>query len=118
MGECDDDRRKDCLTIVKMMQKATGEKPRMWGPSIIGFGDRRLKYDSGRELDWFVIGFSPRTRDLTLYVGLGSGKNDTLLKSLGKHTTGKGCLYIKSLADVDVKVLQALIEKSVKRPLP
>ena len=114
LAKVDEDRRKDCRTIVKMMQKATGAKPRMWGTSIVGFGDRRLKYDSGRELDWFVIGFSPRKRDLTLYVGLGSGHHDAELKSLGKYTTGKGCLYIKRLADVDVKVLQTLVEESVK----
>ena len=86
----DEERRKDCLAVSKLMQKATGAKPRMWGPAIVGFGDRRLKYDSGRELDWFVIGFSPRKRDLTLYNALGSSRRDALLKSLGKHTTGKG----------------------------
>jgi hypothetical protein len=110
----DDERRKDCTAVSKLMQKATGAKPRMWGPSIVGFGDRRLKYDSGRELDWFVIGFSPRKRDLTLYNALGSPRRDALLKSLGKHTTGKGCLYIKRLADVDLDVLKTLIEDSVK----
>jgi len=110
----DAERRKDCIAVSKLMQKATGAKPRMWGPSIVGFGDRRLKYDSGRELDWFVIAFSPRKRDLTLYNALGSPRREALLKSLGKHTTGKGCLYIKRLADVDVDVLRTLVDDSVK----
>lgn len=85
----------------------------MWGSSIVGFGNIRLKYESGRELDWFVIGFSPRKQELTLY-GLGNWLESNLLKKLGKCKTGKGCLYIKKLEDVDVNVLKALLTESMK----
>ena len=110
----DDERRKDCRTVAKLMEKATGAKPKMWGPSIVGFGDHRYRYESGRELDWFLTGFSPRKRDLTLYIMPGFDRYDDLMASLGKHSTGKSCLYIKRLADVDMKVLERLITESVK----
>ena len=106
--------RKDCFEIVKIMKQATKEEPKMWGSSIIGFGSVHLKYASGRELDWMRIGFSPRKQNLTLYLMLGAGNYGALLKKLGKHTTGKGCLYIKKLADVDTKVLKELVNVSVK----
>ena len=109
----DDERRKDCFTVVKIMQKATGEKPRMWGPSIIGFGDYRYTNARGQGTDWFVIGFSPRKNDLTLYVMPGSPRHGERLKALGKHKTGKACVYIKRLADVDQDVLRKLVEESV-----
>jgi len=109
----DDERRKDCLAVVKIMKKATGAKPKMWGPSIVGFGDYHYKYESGRELDWFLTGFSPRKKDLTLYIMPGFARYDDLMKALGRHSTGKSCLYIKRLADVDLKVLQTLVEDSV-----
>ena len=109
----DDERRKDCLTVAKIMKKATGAEPRMWGPSIIGFGDHRYKYESGRELDWFLTGFSPRKRELTLYIMPGFERYDALMAKLGKYKTGKSCLYIKRLADIDLKVLQTLVESSV-----
>jgi Domain of unknown function (DU1801) len=99
--------------LVKLMQSASGEKPKMWGPSIIGFGSYHYKYESGREGDMPVIGFSPRKAANVLYGMKGSSDADALLAKLGKHTTDKGCLYIKKLADVDQKVLQAMASKSV-----
>ena len=110
----DDERREDCLAVVRIMKKATGAEPKMWGPSIVGFGDHRYKYESGRELDWFLTGFSPRKRELTLYIMPGFDHYDDLLASLGKCSTGKSCLYLKRLADVDRNVLQTLVESSVK----
>ena len=111
----DEQKRKDCLEIVKIMKQVTKEEPKMWGPSIIGFGSYHYKYESGREGDMMQIGFSPRKQNITLYVGLGDNTENPLLKKLGKHTTGKGCLYIKKLADVDKQVLQDLITNSYKR---
>lgn len=105
----------DCRKISAMMEKATGAKPKMWGTNIVGFGERHLKYESGRELDWLEIAFSPRKQNLTLYVVDGSETQNELLEKLGKHKTGKGCLYFKRLSDVDEKVLEELIEKSVER---
>ena len=110
----DDERREDCLAVVKIMKKATGAEPKMWGPSIVGFGDHRYKYESGRELDWFLTGFSPRKRELTLYIMPGFDRYDDLLASLGKYKTGKSCLYLKRLGDIDRTVLQTLVESSVK----
>src|SRR5688572_25720903 len=110
----DEARRKDCLAVVKIMQKATGAKPKLWGPSIVGFGDHHYKYASGRELDWFLTGFSPRKKDLTLYIMPGFERYDALMASLGKHSTGKSCLYIKRLADVDTSVLEKLVTASVE----
>ena len=109
----DETKRADAKAIVKMMQGATGEKPKMWGPSIIGFGSQRLKYESGREGDWPIAAFSPRKAATVLYGLNGGAEAETLLAKLGKHTTGKGCLYIKKLADVDQKVLEKLIQKAV-----
>ena len=111
----DEQKRKDCFEIVKIMKQVTKEEPKMWGPSIIGFGSYHYKYESGREGDMMQIGFSPRKQNITLYVGLGNNTENPFLKKLGKHTTGKGCLYIKKLADVDKKVLQDLITHSYKR---
>jgi len=105
--------RADAKALVQLMQRATGEKPKMWGPSIIGFGSYHYKYDSGREGDAPIIGFSPRKAATVLYNTAGCGDREALLAKLGKHTTGKGCLYIKKLADVDQGVLGALVVKSV-----
>ena len=105
----DEQRRKDCFTIRDMMEKAIGEEPKMWGGSIVGFGDITLKYESGRELDWFKMGFSPRVLTLTLYGVTFKKEQQQLLKKLGKHKTGKGCLYINKLEDVDRKVLEEMI---------
>jgi hypothetical protein len=109
----DADRRADAKELVKLMQNATGEKPKMWGPAIIGFGSYHYKYDSGREGEMLVVGFSPRKAANVLY-GLVSGRSGTLLPKLGKHTTGKGCLYIKKLADVDRAVLEKMVTASVE----
>jgi hypothetical protein len=110
----DEEKRADSFEILKLMQQVTKQEPKMWGTSIIGFGNTHLKYESGRELDWFVTGFSPRKQNLTLYV-LGSFNPHTdLLKKLGKYKTGVGCLYINKLKNVDVKVLKDLIKESVK----
>lgn len=109
----DEQTRQDCFAIVKLMQKATKAKPKMWGPAIVGFGDYHYKYESGRENDWFLVGFSPRKQNLSLYIMAGFERYDELMQKLGKHKTGKSCLYIKKLADVDQKVLKELIEQSV-----
>jgi len=106
-------KRTDAKTLAKLMQSASGEKPKMWGPSIIGFGSYHYMYDSGREGDMPLIGFSPRKAATVLYNATTSSDSKALITKLGKHTTGKGCLYIKKLADVDQKVLEALIVKSV-----
>jgi hypothetical protein len=101
----DTQKRKDCKTVAKIMKEATGASPKMWGPSIVGFGDSHYKYESGREGDWFLTGFSPRKQNLTLYIMNGLAKHGTLLKKLGKHKTGKSCLYINRLEDVDLMLL-------------
>ncbi|MFI5095713.1 MAG: DUF1801 domain-containing protein [Candidatus Acidiferrales bacterium] len=106
-------RRADAKALVRLMQSAAGEKPRMWGPSIIGFGSCHYRYESGREGDMPLIGFSPRKAATVLYNVTGSSDSKALLAKLGKHTTGKGCLYIKKLADVDQGVLEAMIAKSL-----
>ncbi len=106
----DDQKREDCFEIVKMMKQVTKKEPKMWGPAIIGFGSYHYKYESGREGDSPQIGFSPRKQNITLYIL--SGDENPLLQKLGKHSTGKVCLYIKKLADVDKKVLLELIKES------
>ncbi len=106
----DEGRRADAKALVKLMQKAAGEKPKMWGPSIIGFGSHHYVYDSGREGDMPLIAFSPRKAATVLY---GLGESEALLPKLGKHTRGKGCVYIKKLADVDQKVLETMAAKAV-----
>ena len=110
----DEQARKDSFEILKIMKQVTKEEPKMWGASIVGFGSYHYKGASGREGDWMLTGFSPRKQNLTLYV-LGSFNPHTdLLKKLGKHKTGVGCLYINKLADVDVKVLKELIKQALK----
>jgi hypothetical protein len=109
----DQTRRADAKALVKLMQTVSGEKPQMWGPSIIGFGSCHYTYDSGREGDMPLIGFSPRKAATVLYSVAGASDAKALLEELGKHTTGKGCLYIKKLADVDQKVLETLVRKSL-----
>ncbi|MFM9840025.1 MAG: DUF1801 domain-containing protein [Cyclobacteriaceae bacterium] len=107
----DAQKQKDAFAIIGLMEKATKAKGKMWGSAIIGFGDQHLKYESGRELDWFVMGFSPRKQNLTLYIFGAVEKQQTLLKKLGKHKTGKGCLYINKLEEVDMAVLREIINK-------
>ena len=108
------ERRDDCFAVAKLMEEITGEKPKMWGPSIVGFGTYRYKYASGREGDWPVAAFSPRKSDLTLYLMMGYEKNAELMEKLGKYKTGKSCLYIKRLADVHMPTLKKLLKWSVK----
>ena len=111
----DEQKRKDSQIILQLMEKAMKEKPKMWGSSIIGFGDVRYKSPAtGREVDWFKMGFSPRKANLTLYLGLDMKKHDDALKTLGKHKTGVGCLYINKLADVDMNVLKKMITAAAK----
>lgn len=105
-------RRDDGRVVAEMMARITGEPARMWGPSIIGFGTHHYRYESGREGDICRIGFSPRKAQLVFYIGAGSGRLDSLLATLGKHSTGKGCLYIKKLSDVDRSVLEAMIAQA------
>jgi hypothetical protein len=114
LKKVDASRREDCEALVRIMKRATGAEPKMWGPSIVGFGDYQYKYASGREGDWFLVGFSPRARDLTLYLMAGVDRFPELRARLGKHTLGKSCLYIKRLDDVDVKTLGELVDASVR----
>lgn len=110
----DEQRRKDSFAILELMKKATKQEPAIWGTSIVGFGHRVYKYPSGRELDWFLLGFAPRKQDLTLYIMPGAERYPELLKKLGKHKTGKSCLYIKRLEDVNLPTLRELIKQSLK----
>jgi hypothetical protein len=105
-------RRDDGHTVTEMMARITGEPATMWGPSIIGFGTHHYRYESGREGDICRIGFSPRKAQLVFYIGAGSGRLDPLLATLGKHSTGKGCLYIKKLSDVNQAVLEEMITQA------
>jgi hypothetical protein len=102
----------DAQVVLKMMENITGEKPAMWGGTIVGFGSYHYKYPSGQEGDWFLTGFSPRKANLTIYIMAGFEKSQPLLKKLGKHKTSKSCLYIKKLDDIDLKVLSKLIKES------
>ena len=108
----DDQKRQDSQAILKLMKQVTKEEPKMWGGSMVGFGRFHYKSDSGREGDWFLTGFSPRKQNLTIYITPGFDKYESLMKKLGKHKTSKGCLYIKKLEDVDMKVLKQLIKQS------
>jgi hypothetical protein len=110
----DERKRKDSFTILELLKQATGLEPKMWGSSIVGFGSYHYKYDSGREGDAILAGFSPRKQNLTIYNMSGFEQLDDLLNKLGKHTTGKGCLYIKRLDDIDLPTLKSLIEESFK----
>ena len=103
--------RDDARALVALMKKVTGETPKMWGKSIVGFGQYHYRYPTGREADWLAIGFSPRAKNLTLYLMAGFGKMGPLLGGLGKHSTAKSCLYIRRLADVDQKVLAAILRQ-------
>ncbi len=113
----DEQKRKDSFEIIKIMKQVTKADPKMWGPAIIGFGSYHYKYESGREGDMPQIAFSPRKQNLTLYIGVGNDSDNPLLKKLGKYTTGKVCLYIKKLTDVDRNILQELISDSFKKAL-
>jgi hypothetical protein len=111
-------RRADCFALVELMRQLTGCEPKLWGPSIVGFGEYHYKYASGREGDWFVTGFSPRKGDLTLYIPGGFERHPELMAKLGKFKTGKACLYVKKLSDVDRKVLTRLLRTSLEARPP
>jgi hypothetical protein len=106
-------RRKDARAVAALMRKATGESPVMWGTTIVGYGQRRLRYASGRELDWMLVGFSPRAGRITLYLSFDLAKHAKLLGRLGKHSHGKGCLHLRRLEDVDPGVLEELVRRAV-----
>ena len=107
-------RRADAFKVLNLMKRVTGEAPKMWGSSIVGFGSYSYTYASGRTGDWMQIGFSPRKQSLTLYIMDGFNNYDELLKQLGKHKTGKSCLYISKLEDVDMNILEELVSASVQ----
>jgi hypothetical protein len=108
----DERKREDCRALVKMMKSATRAEPKMWGANIVGFGQYRYKYASGQQGDWPLVAFSPRKQNITLYIMSGFDDYDALLGKLGKHSTGKACLYIKRLSDVDQGVLKELVKQS------
>jgi hypothetical protein len=111
----DEQKRQDSIILLKLMQEVTKEKPKMWGSSMIGFGNKRYKSPAtGREVDWFKIGFSPRKANLSLHLVIDMKQHADTLKRLGKHKTGVGCLYINKLDDIDLKVLEALIVVAAK----
>lgn len=105
---------KDCKVVARIMQEVTHDKGKMWGSAIAGYGVAHLKYASGRELDWFSVGFSPRKQALTLYLMMGYENKKDLLAKLGKHSIGKSCLYLKNLSEVDLGVLKKLVALAVK----
>ena len=109
----DDERRKDCETITTLMSSITKTQAKLWGPSIVGFDTYHYKYESGREGDWAVTGFSPRKGDISIYLVASGSNQEQLLAQLGRHKMGKSCLYIRKLADVDMKILEQLIAGSV-----
>jgi hypothetical protein len=109
----DPGKKKDCFEIIEIMKEVTGENPKMWGNSIVGFGDYHYKYASGTEGDWFKTGFSPRKQNLTLYIMSGFDEYENLMERLGKYKIGKSCLYIKKLSDIDLNILKELISRSL-----
>ena len=113
-GVADERRRAECRAVMAMMRDVTGEEPRLWGPSMIGFGRYHYRYESGREGDWFLTGVAPRKGALTVYIMAGFDRYEELMARLGKHTTGKSCLYIKRLEDIDTDVLRELVQRSVR----
>lgn len=110
-------RRQDCLAVLQLMQEVTGFEPRMWGESMVGFGSYHYKYATGREGDAMLVGFSPRKDNLTLYLMIGFEQHDSLMSQLGKFKTGKSCLYVKKLSDIDTQVLRQLVQQSVDHTL-
>jgi hypothetical protein len=110
----DEQKRREAFAILDLMQKITKVEPKMWGSSIVGFGSYHYKYASGREGDWPITGFSPRKQNLTLYIMPGFARYEALMKKLGKHKTGKSCLYIKTLDDIHLPTLKELVSQSVQ----
>lgn len=112
----DETKLKDSIILLEMMKKLSGEEPKMWGTSIIGFGDKRYKSPAtGREVDWFLLGFSPRKANLSLHLNMDINKYTDWLKNLGKHKTGKGCLYINKLDEIDLVILEKLITEALNK---
>lgn len=112
----DEQKRKDSFVLLEMMKKASGEEPVLWSNSIIGFGNKRYKSpNTGREVDWLLIGFAPRKANLSLHLVIDIQKEAATLKKLGKHKTGVGCLYINKLEDIDLKVLKGMVEGALKK---
>ncbi len=111
----DETKKADSYVLLELMKKITGHDPVLWGNSLIGFGNVRYKYKSGREGDWFLVGFSPRKQSLTLYIMPGFTQYQSLLDKLGKHKTGKGCLYVKRLSDIDMNVLTEIVTLSAEK---
>ncbi len=115
LGSIDDPgKRADAKKVAAIMRKATGSRAKMWGTSIVGFGSYHYEYNSGGEGDWMLIGFSPRKHNLALYIMTGFSEIAPLMEKLGKHKTGKSCLYVKQLADIDLKVLESIVSRSIK----
>lgn len=114
-GITDDARREDCLTLLGLMKRATGVEPVVWSSGVVGFGTFRYKSASGQEGDWFPVGFASRKAAITVYLGLSLEGSAELLAKLGKHKTGKGCIYVKRLADIDLAILEELVRDSYAR---
>ena len=115
LNSVENEKKREASFVVKeLMEDVTGEEARMWGDSIVGFGHYHYKYASGRDAEWMLVGFAPRKRNLTLYIMSGFDEYDVLLGELGKHSTGKSCLYINKLEDIDMDVLRDLVDKSVQ----
>ncbi len=110
----DVEKRRDCYAIVELMKGQSGFDPKMWGPSIIGFGSYHYKYESGREGDAPLVAFSPRKSEITLYLSANFEKREEMLKKFGKHKSAKGCVYIKRLEDIDISILKKMISSSIK----
>lgn len=111
----DEKKRRSSFAILEVMKRASQAEPRMWGESIIGFGDYHYQYASGREGDWFLVGFSPHKQNLTLYFSLGHDRFPDLLQKLGKHKTGKGCLYINKVEDINLDVLKEMVTLAIEQ---
>ena len=111
----DETRRKDCKALLALLKDATGAPARMWGPSIVGFGDFQYQYPNGKEMEWFLAGFSPRKQNLTMYLMSGYEPFPELMQKLGKHSTGRSCLYFKRMSDIHQPTLKKLIKQSMKR---
>ena len=110
----DETKRKDSFRIIEIMQSLTGFEPKMWGPGIVGFGSYHYKYDSGHEGDMLIVGFSPRSTAIVFYIPATPAKKEAFLKKLGKHKTGKGCIYIKKLEDIDIETLKKMVTNGVR----
>ena len=114
LNRLDDPRKQeDCFVLLRMMREVTGEEPAIWGGTIVGFGFYKYRYNSGRRGEWFITGFAPRKRDLTVYIMLGFDAYQPLMQRLGKHKTGKSCLYLSKLEAIDLPTLRELVSRSV-----